>query len=296
MSARWLLVALGLGFAAGLGCQSVDPNKGTFSCTTPADCGAGYECRSQFAGGGRCFVNGLCKDEELCNGLDDNCDGRVDETFPGMGAACTTTQPGVCAAGTRGCTLGAEVCNATAMPSAERCNGLDDDCNGRTDETFDLTTDSAHCGLCGRACAGGTVCRQSTCVESRCDDGVDNDSNGRADCDDEVCFGVDCDTRVAPASRCGFAPFLPDAGDDGGVADAGLSDGGLVDGGAPDAGLDGGPVDGGYVRGCFRPETVCDDGIDNDGDGVADCGDSDCDNRTCYSGLTCTMRLCPGPG
>lgn len=50
------------------------------------------------------------------------------------------------------------------------------------------------------------------------------------------------------------------------------------------------------MRGCFRPETACDDGVDNDGDGVADCGDPDCDNRTCYSGQTCTMRMCPGPG
>ncbi|HEY1088059.1 MAG TPA: MopE-related protein, partial [Archangium sp.] len=41
---------------------------------------------------------------ESCNGLDDDCDGTVDENNPGGGAACSTGQQGICSAGLRQCT------------------------------------------------------------------------------------------------------------------------------------------------------------------------------------------------
>ncbi|MDP3505836.1 MAG: hypothetical protein Q8S33_36165 [Myxococcales bacterium] len=305
---RLTIAALVAGFVIGLGCRTVDPDKGTFSCATTDDCGAGYECRLQFAGGGRCFVVGFCKDEEVCNGIDDTCDGRVDETFPSRDAACTSGQLGVCAPGKTICLLGTEVCEAQARPTVEQCNQLDDDCDGQRDEDFDLMTDVANCGACGVTCTSGTLCRSGACVESRCDDAADNDSNGKTDCDDEACFGFDCNTMRAPSSRCGFAPVIPDAGvRDGGAADAGGVDAGAIDAGNSDAGssdagavdggnADAGPIDGGFVRGCFRPEGECADGFDNDGDGLADCADPDCNNQRCFTGQVCTMGTCPGPG
>lgn len=39
------------------------------------------------------------------------------------------------------------------------------------------------------------------------------------------------------------------------------------------------------------PESVCDDGLDNDADGVADCADDDC-NTFCDSGLQCGNKNC----
>jgi hypothetical protein len=225
---RGAALVIVIGIAIAPACRNIDPNKGMFSCASTKDCGSGFECRTRFDGVGRCFLVGVCKDEELCNGVDDTCDGQVDEGF-------------------------------------------------------DLTTDVANCGACGRTCAGGTLCRASTCVEGRCDDAVDNDSNGKTDCDDAVCFGFDCDTTMAPASRCGLALVSPD----GGAGDAGIT---------ADGGLDAGGDDGGLVRGCFRPETTCGNGFDDDGDGLADCADSDCDNQACFSGQSCSMGTCPGPG
>ncbi|MBL9039204.1 MAG: hypothetical protein JNG84_11860 [Archangium sp.] len=146
--------------------------------------------------------------------------------------------------------------------TAEACNGSDDNCDGRVDEGFDLTSDSAHCGTCANACGAGTACQASTCREATCGDGVDNDSNGRADCADDACFKQAC----ATGKRCGATL-------DGGVLDAGS---------VYDAG----------IRGCFGPEATCDDGLDNDGDGNADCHDADCAGLTCGSGRQCRDRAC----
>ena len=298
---RRLLCALPL--LAFAGCQQLNPNVGRFSCDGGTDCGDGYECRPQFAGGGRCFKRGDCVETERCDGADQNCDGRIDETFPEQGQACVTGKVGVCAAGTRICTVGSLACQQSVQPSVELCNGRDDDCNGATDETFDFTSDEANCGGCGRSCDAGTTCLSSQCQESACDDGVDNDSDGVTDCLDESCLGQVCVTPMPPPWRCGARSLdggFPDAGgSDGGSLDAGDPDGG-ADGGAdggPDAGgLDAGAWDGGPVLGCYAPEQDCANGFDDDGDGAADCLDIDCADRTCASGTTCTNRSCPGPG
>jgi len=47
-------------------------------------------------------------------------------------------------------------------PQPEVCNGFDDDCDDMVDEDFDLATDAANCGQCGRAC-GSTACVAGLC-------------------------------------------------------------------------------------------------------------------------------------
>lgn len=76
--------------------------------------------------------------ETKCDGLDNDCNGRADDTFPTKGDACTKGL-GVCT------TTGQLICNPAedgllcnaAEPgtgTAELCNGLDDDCDGMLDE------------------------------------------------------------------------------------------------------------------------------------------------------------------
>ena len=102
---------------------------------------------------------------ELCNGLDDDCNGQTDEGFDlagaPLGAPCSQGQ-GVCASyGAVVCTPDGQAAMCDAPPKTggqELCNGLDDDCDGQTDEDFRDTqgfwTLDGHCGGCGVDCAG----------------------------------------------------------------------------------------------------------------------------------------------
>jgi hypothetical protein len=101
--------------------------------------------------------------------------------LPGQSQACysgpTGTQNvGQCREGQQTCgALGQPggACAGEVVPIAELCNSLDDDCDGQTDESFDLSSDPDHCGWCGNACAGGSSCESGSCTPAACDpDGV----------------------------------------------------------------------------------------------------------------------------
>jgi hypothetical protein len=146
-------------------------------------------------------------DDSSCNGIDDDCDGATDEDF-----AITVTSCGVGACegntGQLECQNGTEVDTCDAMAGAAddtECNGIDDDCDGSTDEDFAITATS--CGI--GACEGNTgqlECQNGTEVDT-CDamagavaddtecNGIDDDCDGATD-EDYVVTATSCGTGI----------------------------------------------------------------------------------------------------
>ena len=64
-----------------------------------------------------------------------DCDGDAGELENGVhaGDSCPTGRPGVCAQGGRSCSNGAVICLEITAASGEKCNDLDDDCDGAVD-------------------------------------------------------------------------------------------------------------------------------------------------------------------
>ena len=71
---------------------------------------------------------------ETCDGLDNDCDGAADDGF-NVGQACTSGTGACLAAGIVTCDgAGGATCNAVpGTPSAETCDGADNDCDGSVD-------------------------------------------------------------------------------------------------------------------------------------------------------------------
>jgi MYXO-CTERM domain-containing protein len=208
--------------------EGLTPNKcgGPCGCAVPAEIcdGVDNNCDGNidegFSVGSACVNNGVgaCKrggilacngngtgtvcdapvvtpSPEVCNNIDDNCDGQVDNgPLPGVGVACGNGI-GACSTGVTACVNGKLICNAVSMPMPEICNGKDDDCNGLIDDGVPGTGVPCLCpnetqaqvgvGVCT---AGKTVCRKGGLVCDGCTgptaeicDGKDNDCDGKAD-------------------------------------------------------------------------------------------------------------------
>ncbi len=207
------------------------PQSATCSCTE-ASAGLERPC-SQSTSAGTCRGTESCDPArgwvgcdaarpslEACNGLDDDCDGVIDEDIDN-GAPCEVagdgdlTCPGVsiCQGAEGFACLGDE-------PSPDVCDGRDNDCDGVADQDFvddaGRYTDFENCGACGNNCTNRFVFATEiacdterdvpACVVVECEPGYQRAS-------DTTCLpvqtnlcqpcteDVDCN-RSSPGARC----------------------------------------------------------------------------------------------
>jgi hypothetical protein len=183
--------------------------------------------------------------EEVCDGIDNNDDGVVDEGF------ADTDYDGI-----------------ADCVDEEECDGLDNDGDGLYDEgmpdsDFDGLVDCFDVEICDSLDNDG---------DGLVDEGMpDTDGDGYPDCQDvETCDGIDNDgdglvDEDMPDTDSDGIPDCLDIEECDGLDNDGDGD---VDEGMPDTDGDGTPD-------CTDPETC--DGLDNDGDGLVDEGMPDTD-------------------
>jgi hypothetical protein len=217
---------------------------------------------------------------EICDGLDNDCNGAIDD----LTGTCSTGLPGACGEGLASCSGGAPQCSLSLLPGQlpEYCgDGQDNDCDGQSDEVgCTIVSPGEVCWLPIEAGTGGhfsgDLSTHTHDVMAGCwgnapdlvyalrvPQGQSWQVNGVVQGAGAALIGSDC---AHPNTFNCFggtaAGDMPDAGAPPPPPDAGIppADGGIA---PPDGGFDGGiaPPDGGFDGGVAPPDGGFDGGV-----------------------------------
>ncbi len=166
-----------------------DPDLGTSCGTSVGSCKPGI---LRCVGGVKSCENGVQPERERCNGLDDDCDGKVDNGINPPGPCPAPGLPrgapilGECEPGQNVCTPNgaggaAFRCLGGVGPATEVCDGKDNDCDGVLDN--------------GATCPGTALCRDGACVPA-CASQSDCPANRM--CRDGACVLAECARKPCP--------------------------------------------------------------------------------------------------
>ncbi len=188
---------------------SIDEGLNDNSCSVPDKKGLCAKGKTRCQNGQFSCVQVNFPTTEMCNGIDDDCDGIIDNN-PNEGAYTLTR---VCYTESKGCLWNSHkrkyectppcrigynkclknhtwgsTCFSEMTPKKEDCNGIDDDCNGIVDDKIDEVgqpcEDKNKKGICRKGhkiCKNGHIFCQTTTPSSEICDGKDNDCNGKID-------------------------------------------------------------------------------------------------------------------
>jgi hypothetical protein len=222
-------------------CDDALDNDGDGQVNEDCPCNPGdrmqcYPGRADEAGGARCNWGsmtcgaasrwGACTgfgrpQMEECNGVDDNCDGQVDEECgcpaAGMTRSCYagpmgSAGVGVCRSGAQRCApdmagrLMWGDCDGMIVPNFESCNRVDDDCDGQVDEGCECELGATRACTVGSGMPDRGVCRGGS---QRCLPRADGGSTwgacaGAVGPSMETCNGADdnCDGVIDEGCAC----------------------------------------------------------------------------------------------
>ncbi len=201
---------------------------------------------------------------EVCDGIDNNCDGQIDDGDPGGGGFCGSGV-GDCMKGVNHCINGTVQCFGAVGPQPEVCDARDNDCDGNFDEGLTNlgtcgTSNVGQCHFGTLMCQGGaTVCVGAQGPLFEVCNNVDDDCDGMVD------EGYDTQTDPQNCGSCGNVCNLPHA-------NAACSAGGCVIGSCQAGYHDNNGIaaDGCEFGPCFISGVEVCDGVDNDCDGNVD--------------------------